>query len=167
MKEGIRIGVLADTHMQKPDKALYDLREDLFSDVSMVLHAGDIGKPGILDVFFDKDVFAVAGNCDDDDIMEHYPVSQVITAGSAHIGLIHGWGTRESVMVRAREAFLDVEVIVFGHTHVPVCEKLDGVLMFNPGSYSRNRQGPWPRTVGILTVFPDGSLCGEIFPVPT
>lgn len=164
MKERLHIGVLADTHMLRADEAFSALPEGLFSDVSMVLHAGDIGNPNLLDIFFDKDVFAVWGNMDADAVLERYPASQIVSAGPLRIGLIHGWG-RGNVMSRARDAFQDVDVIVFGHTHVPACVEMDGVLMFNPGSFIKNRQGPFPRTAGILTVFEDGSVRGEIFPI--
>lgn len=165
MKELIRIGVLSDTHMRRVDRTFLGLRDGLFSDVSMILHAGDIGSASILDIFYDKDVFAVSGNCDNYDVLDRYPISQTVVAGPVRIGLIHGWGVRGSVMTRARDSFQDVDVIVFGHTHVPACVEMDGVLMFNPGSFIMNRQGPWPGTVGILTVFQDGSVQGDIFPV--
>lgn len=165
MNERIRIGVLADTHMRRADKAFSLLPEGLFKHVSLVLHAGDIGNPDILDIFPDKEVFAVSGNCDYHDVLERFPISQTIAVGPVRIGLIHGWGARGSVMTRVRESFRDVDVIVFGHTHVPACVDLDGVLMFNPGSFTMNRQGPFARTAGILTIFQDGSVRGEVFPV--
>ncbi|TWI74351.1 hypothetical protein LZ24_00954 [Desulfobotulus alkaliphilus] len=164
-KEAIRVGVLSDTHMQAADDTLFSLRQGVFSDVSMILHAGDMTRLSVLDAFYDVDVFAVCGNCDGPDVREHHPVSRIVPIGPVRVGLIHGWGERSGVMMRAKNAFEGVDAVVFGHTHVPECHKLDDVLMFNPGSYSDNRKGPWPHTVGILTIFPNGDISGDIVPV--
>ena len=161
----VRVGVLSDTHMRRAEADLFTLRQGLFSDVSLILHAGDIGSPAVLDAFYDVEVLAVAGNCDGPEIRAHHPVSRVISVGGVSIGLIHGWGERSGVRMRARNFFENVQAVVFGHTHVPECCEVEGVLMFNPGSFSDNRGGPWPGTVGILTLFPNGDISGDIFPV--
>lgn len=166
MKPGsVRIGVLSDTHMKVPDAALLSLRAGLFADVSLILHAGDVIGPAVLDVFDDVEVLAVAGNCDGPEIRACHPISRTIAIGPVHIGLIHGWGERSGVLLRARESFDNVNAVVFGHTHVPECTLSEGVLMFNPGSFSDNRKGPWSGSVGILTISPDGVISGDIFPV--
>lgn len=163
--ETIRIGVISDTHMTSAETDLFALRKGPFQDVSMILHAGDLVRYRVLDAFYDLDVIGVAGNCDGKDVRARFPDTRVVTAGSCRIGLVHGWGHRESVMHRAREAFTDVDAVVFGHTHVPFCEFLDGVLMFNPGSFSHNRGGSVARSVGILTIAPNDGISGAIIAV--
>ncbi|MCW7755143.1 metallophosphatase family protein [Desulfobotulus sp. H1] len=162
---GIRIGVLSDTHLERADEGLSRIREEVFASVSLILHAGDIIHPSVLDCFHDVEVLAVCGNCDGPLVREICPVTRIVPIGPVSIGLIHGWGERSGVMERARHSFENVDAVVFGHTHEPECRMLDGVLMFNPGSYTDNRRGAWPRTVGILTISSNGGISGNIFPV--
>jgi hypothetical protein len=62
-----------------------------------------------------------------------------------------------------RTRFPDARVVVFGHSHIPVNEDLDGLLLFNPGSPTWPRRAPFP-SMGILWIA-DGEVEGEVFPV--
>ena len=57
----MKIGVISDTHLSKPNQALYRLNEGIFADVSIVLHAGDLTRLAILEAFSSKEVIAVSG----------------------------------------------------------------------------------------------------------
>jgi predicted phosphodiesterase len=69
----------------------------------------------------------------------------------------------ERYLKRMLQTFPDVDVIVFGHLHVPCNFHLEGKLLFNPGSTSF----PWPRgspaTFGLLHLEPGKEPQGEIF----
>jgi predicted phosphodiesterase len=68
------------------------------------------------------------------------------------IAMIHDSGARAGRPARLRKRFPDAAVVVFGHSHQPVCEAgADGQLLFNPGSPTERRREPH-RTFGILEV---------------
>jgi len=157
-----RIGVISDTHIGEPSPALKDLAGGLFSDVRMVLHAGDLTRIAVLEAFSDKEVTAVSGNMDRYDVTAVLPARQTVSVDGYRIGLTHGWGSHRNIEERVRDLFSDVDAIVYGHTHEPANHSVDGVLLFNPGAFSGSRMGG-QRSVGILTVRRNQGIIGDIF----
>jgi len=147
----MKIGVISDTHLKISDDRLEKIVEDHFHDVDLVLHAGDIVDLEVLDVFKDKEVYAVSGNMDPDSVREVFPRKQILEIGGRRIGLIHGWGSPSGLEEKILREFEDVECIVYGHTHRAVNEVIDGVLLFNPGSPT-DRRFARHKSVGILDV---------------
>jgi hypothetical protein len=76
------------------------------------------------------------------------------------IGLTHGWGAPFGLKRRASSVFEDVHCIVFGHSHWAVNRRRNGVLFFNPGTFSGGIFSLWRRSIGLLTV--DQDIMGEI-----
>jgi putative phosphoesterase len=148
----MKIGVISDTHMSAPSEELQNLSSGLFSDVSMILHAGDITRMGVLDAFAGKHVIAVSGNMDQYDVTRNFSTHQVITVHGYCIGLVHGWGSYDNIEERIMNLFQDVDAIVYGHSHEPANHRKNGVLLFNPGAYSGSRFSGGRRSVGILTL---------------
>lgn len=149
----IRIGVLSDTHLKRPDPLLSRILLTHFADVSMVLHAGDMVSERVLEPFFEagKEVIAVCGNMDDADVRACWPEKRILTVEGAVIGLIHGWGSPKGIRERLRTVFDNVDAIVYGHTHVAFSGREGGVYFFNPGSPTDSRFTNW-NSVGIITV---------------
>ncbi|MDT8441466.1 MAG: metallophosphoesterase family protein [Desulfuromonadales bacterium] len=161
-KKTIRIGVLSDTHLHATGEALAylgDLVERVLAPVDMILHAGDLLDPDLLHVFGDCPVHAVRGNMDE--ASPGIPVQKVLRVNAFTIGLMHGWGPRHGLERRIREAFSGVTLncLVYGHSHQPRCEVVDGLLLFNPGSATDRRSMPF-HSVGLLEV--DNRLRGSI-----
>ena len=86
----MKIGVLSDTHIKAPDKVLNHILDDIFKDVNMILHAGDIVTSGVLDRLEERNVLAVCGNMDDYVIIETLPQIRTISAGTKRIAS-HTW----------------------------------------------------------------------------
>ncbi|HKK01424.1 MAG TPA: metallophosphoesterase family protein [Desulfuromonadales bacterium] len=150
----LRIGVLSDTHLGHPGQGmafLHDLAVRCFDSVDLILHAGDVGDPSVLAALTDVPVYAVKGNTDPVD--SALPLKQIVVAGGAKIGLIHGWGSVDGLETRVRREFSDtgIECLVYGHSHQPVCHRHHGVLFFNPGSPTDRRSAPF-HSIGILEV---------------
>lgn len=151
----IRIGVLADTHLGEAwDEAPFRaLRTTFFHDVTMILHAGDIGDLDWLTTvaFPDLPVVAVGGNCDPRDD-PRLPSRRIVEVGGRRIGMCHGYGPAAEVpkVVQRMFAGEDVEAVIFGHTHRPYLATIERVTYFNPGSMF------WPRggmpTVGLARI---------------
>ena len=156
----MKIGIISDTHMSKPSKELGALTSGVFSDVAMILHAGDVTRLRVLEAFSDKEVIAVSGNMDQYDVRGTLPLSHVAVVDGYRIGLIHGWGGPSGIEDRVSQSFSDVNAIVYGHTHTPANHWHEGVLMFNPGAFSGSYSRKGYRSVGILTI--DEGIRGEI-----
>lgn len=159
----MRIGVLSDSHWRcgKP----HPLVADIFAGVDLILHAGDVGDSELLDYLRTiAPVDHVAGNCDSSFEALRWPRRRVIQVEKITIGLIHGDGAGGTTPRRARQAFIEqpVDVVVFGHSHQPLCEVgSDGVLLFNPGSTSLPRGQVRRGSCGLLTVI-GKEVTGEI-----
>ena len=147
----MKIGVISDTHLNISDDRLEKIVEDHFHGVDLVLHAGDIVDLGVLEVFKDKQVYAVSGNMDPDSVREVFPKKRVVEIEGRRIGLIHGWGSPSGLEEKLLLEFEDVKCIVYGHTHRAMNEVRCGVLLFNPGSPT-DRRFAKRNSVGILDI---------------
>lgn len=161
-----RIGVLSDTHitsMQYGGLQLCGLIEGFFVDATMILHAGDITDPNLLLHFSPRDVHAVRGNLDPP--VPELPLKKVIEVDGFRIGLIHGWGAPEGLVPRVLAEFADVDLdcLVFGHSHQPLCERRGKTLLFNPGSPTDRRSAPF-HSIGLLEI--DTEINGRIIRLP-
>lgn len=159
----LRIGVISDTHLTETGEALallLDLAERYFQGVDIILHAGDIVAPGVLSAFSPRPVYGVRGNMDP--AMPGFPHKRVLDVAGVRIGVIHGWGACEGLVERIRKEFsgISLDCLVFGHSHVPMCQWCDGLLLFNPGS-AVVRRGMPSTSVGLLDV-EDGRVSGRI-----
>jgi putative phosphoesterase len=130
-----KIGVISDTHIPR---AASDLPESVykeFRDADMILHAGDIAEMSLIDRLRKiAAVHAVAGNMDTPEVREALPQKEIISVNGFKIGLIHGYGPPAKIVETVSREFKGVDVIVFGHSHSPICETIKNTLFFNPGS---------------------------------
>ena len=131
----MKLGVIADTHLQRSTGELEELMAGPFQDVEMILHAGDITELVVLEAFTQKEIRAVCGNMDSPAVRRQLPTQCTLQAGKFKIGLIHGWGGPRGIEERIRREFDGVDCIVYGHTHTPSQVKREGVLFFNPGAF--------------------------------
>ncbi len=159
----MKIGVLSDTHSIQSTDALVRLARGSFSDVSLILHAGDLISMSVLDVFSNRQVIAVCGDKDRKPITDFLPEKQLIHANGYRIGLVHGWGDAKGIEERVLSCFEDVHCIVFGHTHKPKNCIHAGIFLFNPGAFSGSRFLKRHPTAGILTI--GNGISGSIFPI--
>jgi putative phosphoesterase len=148
----MKLGVISDTHMSHPTEALCRLLDGVFSDVDMILHAGDLTRISILEAFAGKEVVAVCGNMDRYDVAQTLPTKKILSIHGVRIGLVHGWGSPKGIEDRIKREFEDVDVIVYGHTHKAAKTMKDGILMFNPGAFSGTLLLKRHRSVGLLTI---------------
>ncbi len=129
----MKIGIVADTHSKDLPAAMMNA----FKSVDFIIHAGDFCSSEDLQKFQKiKTVQGVYGNMDDAQIRQIFPRKQILKLDNCTIGLFHGEGPPRTVLEKVKKEFSkdDVDCIVFGHSHIPVNETIDGVLYFNPGS---------------------------------
>jgi putative phosphoesterase len=138
-----RIGVIADTHGVLHPRVL-----EVFAGVDAILHAGDIGGEHILQALERvAPVTSVLGNNDD---AEGYDVVRK-TLGGVRILLTHilprPSKPHSAVLASLRKSPADV--VIFGHSHLPHNDVVEGVRYFNPAS-AGPRRFDYPTSVGIL-----------------
>jgi hypothetical protein len=148
------IGLIADTHGWV-DPAL----EPHFRDVALILHAGDVGGESVLvDLGRLAPLVAVRGNIDGGALSD-LPPEAVVTVAGKRIAVRHIAGTPGRPNPATR-ALLDRErpdVLVVGHSHIPVAGYVGSVLWINPGA--AGHQGfHHQRTAGLLAIDPDGRM---------
>jgi len=155
----IKIGVISDTHLDDYDDKMRKCVAEHFSDVDMILHAGDMVDLRVLKIFGEKEVKAVCGNMDNYSVQEKFPKQLIFEINGFKFLLIHGWGSPWGIEERISAEFKDVDCIVYGHTHKPANHKKGNVLFFNPGS-AVDRYFASSRTIGILEI--DKGIKGRI-----
>ncbi len=144
-----RIGVISDTHGMLDPRIL-----SLFEKVDHVLHAGDVGKMSVLRGLEGlAPVTAVRGNVDDGFISPDILPTRVVILSEIKILMTHVLGDphrlERTKRIHVREASPDI--VVYGHTHQPFNEFVEGILYFNPGSAGPRRFN-LPRSVGFLEI---------------
>ncbi|MCS7461089.1 metallophosphatase family protein [Paenibacillus doosanensis] len=141
----MRVGVVSDTHMFGRAKQLPQALVEGLQGVDLIVHAGDWIDERVVGLFEQiAPTDGVAGNNDGMDIIERFGRHKVLNVSGFRIGLVHGDGGRKSTLDKAIDAFRDmsVDVIVFGHSHIPYQGLHNGILLFNPGSPTDKRRQP-------------------------
>ena len=87
-------------------------------------------------------VSAVHGNVDEPALVARLPVRTVIDAEGLLVGIVHDPGPSAGRRDRLRSWFGGCDAIVYGHTHDPVVERVEGVWFLNPGSPTERRRAP-------------------------
>jgi len=130
------IGLISDTHIPDRKDGIPTVALKYLKDVELIIHAGDVTSIEVMEELEKiAPVLAVQGNMDRKRGFD-LPKSLVKTVEGVKIGVKHGevrpTGDTQQLYYIARE--LDVEVLVSGHTHQAFIEKIDEVLLLNPGS---------------------------------
>ena len=140
-----RIVLIADTHV--PHRAR-DLPAPLWAavaDADVVFHAGDWVDVALLDQLQERSsrLVAVYGNNDHGALRERLPEIARVELEGVRFGAIHETGPAKGREVRCASQFPDVDVLVFGHSHIPWDTTTStGLRLINPGSPTDRRRQP-------------------------
>lgn len=141
-RNNTRIGLISDTHGLLPPEALHALEGS-----ELIIHAGDVGKPEIIDALKAlAPVVAVRGNVDTEPWASALPETEVVETGIATIFVLHDV---HALDLNPRAA--GFHIVVSGHSHKPGRTEHDGVLYINPGS-AGPRRFQLPVTVARLNL---------------
>ena len=133
------IGVISDTHGLLRPEALQAL-----AGSRLIVHAGDVGDPGILDALRAiAPVVAVRGNIDKAGTLRE---NELIEEGEVSIYVLH-----DVNQLDLDPAAAGIQAVISGHSHKPSIRTQDGVLYLNPGS-AGPRRFKLPITVARLHV---------------
>lgn len=149
----MKIIVTSDNH---GNEEVLDYLLETYADADLFIHCGDICLPPDKYPRFKT----VKGNNDFYD----YPEELVLDVEGIKILVMHsdvfGYYHREYKLVKKAQSE-DCQIFCFGHTHVPMIQEDDGVVLFNPGSMVRPRGGSNP-SYGIITIDDNKEIKFEI-----
>ena len=138
--------MLSDTHVPLRAKALPPqvLAEVEAADV--VLHAGDWVDEATLDLLEERSrrLIGVWGNNDGPGLRRRLPEVARFELGGLRFAMVHETGQAKGREERCERDFPDVDVLVFGHSHIPWDTVAPGGLrLLNPGSPTDRRRQPF------------------------
>jgi uncharacterized protein len=154
----MRVAVLSDTHAPRYWKACPPEVARRLDGVDLILHAGDVCRAAVLEELAAfAPVRAVLGNNDEPDVAAWgAPETLRLDLDGLPAAMVHDAGPAAGRPRRLRRRFPGAELVVFGHSHIPLDLTADGVRIFNPGSPTDRRRQP-RGTIGLLRV-EDGRL---------
>lgn len=155
---GIRMKVLivSDSHGKNThlNKVL-----DKEKDIEVFLHLGDLeGSEHFIETFVPCRIEMVSGN---NDYFTEVDREKIIELGGYKIFMTHGhrygvnFGTED---LKEAGRNLGVDIVMFGHTHVPCIDTEDDIIAINPGSISQPRQPGRIPTYIIMEIYDNGEV---------
>ncbi len=149
----VRIGLISDTHgLLRP--SVFDRLEG----VLRILHAGDVGREDILiELEAIAPVTAVFGNTDGWELRRRLPEMARVEEAGRKIVVVHGHNPGSPTPARLVAAHPEADVVLYGHTHQALVERVGRTLVVNPGAAGPARFKLKP-TVAILTLGEDENV---------
>ncbi len=137
-----KIGIISDTHGLIRQSVVKS-----FKDVDLIVHAGDVGKPEVLETLQDiARVYPVRGNVDGGKWADNLPETEVVKVGQVYLYVLHDFYSLDLDPVAA-----GFNAVISGHSHVPKIEKQNGVIFLNPGS-AGPRRFKYPISIAFLYI---------------
>ncbi|MEO0202704.1 MAG: metallophosphoesterase family protein [candidate division WOR-3 bacterium] len=152
----MKILIISDTHIPFRAKSLPKAIYDEIESSNLIIHAGDF-------VSFDfynelkslKSIIAVYGNMDEMKLLEHLKEVEIFQLEGFNFGLFHGIGPpvglKERVLKKLKNYSKNLDVVIFGHSHISYYKYEDGIHIINPGSPTDTFLGH-KRTYAILEI---------------
>ncbi|MFC7815048.1 MULTISPECIES: metallophosphoesterase family protein [unclassified Streptomyces] len=142
----MRLLLMSDTHLPKRAK---ELPEALLAEIpraDVVVHAGDWVDTDTLDLLEHRSqrLVGVYGNNDGPGLRARLPEVAYADLGGLRFGVVHETGAAQGRERRCAARFPDLDVLVFGHSHIPWDTTADtGLRLLNPGSPTDRRRQPY------------------------
>jgi uncharacterized protein len=149
----MKIVAISDTHAPRRWKSCPPRVAGYLRQADLILHAGDVCTASVLDELAQyAPVHAVLGNNDGPDVAAWgAPETLDLDLAGLKVSMIHDSGPSAGRLRRMRRRFPEADLVVFGHSHIPLDESADGLRILNPGSPTDRRRQPHG-TIGLLTV---------------
>jgi uncharacterized protein len=162
----MRVVALADTHAPRRWRSCPPRVAEQLRGADLILHAGDVCTAGVLDELSGyAPVLAVSGNNDGPDVTAWgAPPTLQADLGGLRVAMVHDAGAAAGRLARMRRQFPDANLVVFGHSHIPLDAEDRGLRIFNPGSPTDRRRQPHG-TVGVLTIAQGHLVSAQIISV--
>ncbi|WP_434992570.1 metallophosphoesterase family protein [Arthrobacter sp. Ld5] len=137
--------ILADTHLPKRARQLPGEVWEAVGASDVVVHAGDWTEAPLLDTLEARSRRLVAcyGNNDGGDLRARLPLVARAELDGVRLAVVHETGQKQGREARMSSLYPDVDVLVFGHSHIPWDTRAStGLRLLNPGSPTDRRRQP-------------------------
>ncbi|GAA4991909.1 metallophosphoesterase [Kitasatospora paranensis] len=142
----MRLLLVSDTHVPARARRLPADLLAAIDDADAVVHAGDWTDTGTLDLLAERAgrLIAVHGNNDGPELRSRLPETVRADLDGVRLGVVHETGPAQGRERRCAERFPDLDVLVFGHSHIPWdTVAANGLRLLNPGSPTDRRRQPF------------------------
>lgn len=149
----MKVVVLADTHAPRRWRSCPPRVAEHLRSADLIVHAGDVCTAAVLDELAGyAPVRAVCGNNDGPDVVAWgAPETLELDLDGLRVAMVHDSGPAAGRNDRMRRRFPAADLVVFGHSHIPLDSVDGGVRIFNPGSPTDRRRQPHG-TLGVLQI---------------
>nr|WP_314843075.1 YfcE family phosphodiesterase [uncultured Microbacterium sp.] len=158
--------LLADTHVPKRARRLPDVVLRAVDEADIVVHAGDWVDLATLELLDARAavLHAVYGNNDGADLRARLPEVARFAVEGVDVAVIHETGQARGREQRMDALFLDTDLLVFGHSHIPWDTVApSGMRLLNPGSPTDRRRQPVCTMMTV--VIDDGRIDAALVPI--
>jgi putative phosphoesterase len=162
----VRVAVLADTHAPRRWRSCPPAVAKRLAGADLILHAGDVCTAGVLNELAGyAPVRVVLGNNDGSDVAAFGATETArLHLEGLEVAMVHDAGPAQGRMARLARRFPGAELVVFGHSHIPLDQTGESVRIFNPGSPTDRRRQP-TGTIGVLDIADGRLVRARIVPV--
>ena len=149
----MRVAVVSDTHAPRFWKRCPPAVAEHLQAAELILHAGDVCTPSVLDELAQfAPVRVVLGNNDGPDVAAWGATETLeFELAGLSVAMIHDSGARAGRLARLRKRFPAAQLVIFGHSHIPWDESDAGLRILNPGSPTDKRRQPHG-TLAVLDI---------------
>ena len=141
----MRLLIISDTHVPARARDLPGQVWDEVGRADVVIHAGDWVIPALLDELEDRAarLVGVFGNNDGTELRRRLPEVARVTLDGLRVAVVHETGGKAGRELRADRGYPDVDLLIFGHSHIPWdTVSPGGMRLLNPGSPTDRRRQP-------------------------
>jgi putative phosphoesterase len=142
----VQLLLIADTHVPRRARDLPPQLWAAVDEADVVVHAGDWVDIGLLDRLEDRAARLVAcyGNNDGPELRARLPLVARTELAGLRTAVVHETGDAKGRERRCQEEYGDVQLLVFGHSHIPWDTTTEsGLRLLNPGSPTDRRRQPF------------------------
>jgi putative phosphoesterase len=142
----MRLVLISDTHLPVRAKKLPDPVWAAVESADVVIHAGDWVSVGLLDELESRAARLIGcwGNNDGPELRARLPEVARVTLDGLSVAVVHETGSAKGRELRCEAAYPGVDVLVFGHSHIPWDTTAPrGLRLLNPGSPTDRRRQPY------------------------
>ena len=149
----MRVALISDTHLPRGNRVLPGRCVEEIAAADLLLHGGDIRTTETLSWLrtLGTPVQAVRGNVDSPELADSLPEEISVELEGVHVSMLHDAGPAKGRLARMRRRFPEADVVIFGHSHLPLHEEDAGFQIFNPGSPTERRRAP-SHTMGLAEI---------------
>jgi hypothetical protein len=141
----VSLVLTSDTHVPQRSRGLPHSLWTAIEAADLVVHAGDWVDVALLDLLEARArrLLAVHGNNDHGPLRERLPEVARVEVEGLRMAVVHETGDKKGREARCMKRFPDVDLLVFGHSHIPWdTTAANGLRLLNPGSPTDRRRQP-------------------------